>query len=325
MWKKRIRACFNFIWKSEKKLILFIVLLILMHFLTGCEETREDVLFGTAQIPADTEQYRELMQEACAAENIPEYENLLMAIMAVESSGSGVKDVMQASESLGLPPNSLGVEESIRQGVNYFHSLLEKAERVGADLKSVIQAYNFGGGFLDYVAEHNAGKYSEELAAKYSEMMKQKYKTQVYGNPHYVTAVSKYISFMGEAEGDRNFAELMEAALVYEGTPYMFGGTGPSSFDCSGFTRYVYAEIGITLPRTAQEQYYASVHITADEAQPGDLIFFTQTYKTSLRITHVGIYTGDGKMYHAGGNGVGYANINTAYWEEHFAGFGRVW
>lgn len=293
--------------------------------LTGCEETREDLLFGTVRIPADTEQYRELMQAACAAEGIPEYENLLMAIMAVESSGSDVEDVMQSSESLGLPRNSLGVEESIQQGVRYFKSLLEKASQVGADLKSTIQAYNFGGGFLDYVVEQNSGNYSEDLAVDYSDMMKQRYQSKVYGNPFYVSAVSKYISFMGEAEGDATYEALMEAALPYEGAPYIFGGTTPSGFDCSGFTRYVYAKIGISLPRTAQEQYNASTRITADEAKPGDLIFFTKTYKTSIRITHVGIYVGNGQMFHAGGSKVGYANINTAYWSEHFVGFGRVW
>ena len=246
MWKRRIRAFFNYIFQP-KRLVLPMALAIL--FLTGCEETREDLLFGTVRIPADTEQYRELMQAACAAEGIPEYENLLMAIMAVESSGSDVEDVMQSSESLGLPRNSLGVEESIEQGVRYFKSLLEKADRLGVDLKSTIQAYNFGGGFLDYVAEQNSGTFTEELAIDYSDMMKQSFQSKVYGNPFYVSAVSKYISFMGDAEGDATFEALMEVALPYEGVPYVFGGTTPSGFDCSGFTRYVYAKIGISLPR----------------------------------------------------------------------------
>ena len=299
--------------------------MIFTPLLMGCEETRDDLLFGTVRIPADTEQYRELMTEACIAEGIPEYESLLMAIMAVESSGSNVTDVMQCSESLGLPRNSLGIEESIRQGVRYFKSLLEKADQVGADLKSTIQAYNFGSDFLDYAAKENEGRYTEELAVDFSDKMKQKYQSKVYGNPFYVSAVSKYISFMGEAEGDATYEALMEAALPYEGVPYVFGGTTPSGFDCSGFTRYVYAKVGINLPRTAQEQYRASARITADEARPGDLIFFTKTYKTSVRITHVGIYVGNGRMFHEGGSKVGYASINTAYWSEHFAGFGRVW
>lgn len=302
-------------------------MLLAAFFLAGCEETQENSFFGTARIPADREQYRELMRETCIAEGIPEYEDLLMAIMAAESSGSDVEDVMQSSESLGLPRNSLGVKESIQQGVRYFKALLEKAEQVGADLKSVVQAYNFGGGFLDYVAEQGSGTYSEELASAYSALMKQKYQSMVYGNPSYVSAVSQFISFIGTGTqtGNEMFEKLMEAALTYEGAPYVFGGTTPAGFDCSGFTQYVYARAGVSLPRTAEEQYYHSTHVTADEAQPGDLVFFTKTYKAAARITHVGIYVGDGQMYDAGGGGVGYTDITTLYWREHLAGFGRVW
>ena len=83
---------------------------------------------------------------------ISDYVNYLLAIMQVESGGTGTTDVMQASESLGLPLNSLSVEESIKQGCKYFSELLAAAETKGCDLNSVIQSYNYGGGFLDYVA-----------------------------------------------------------------------------------------------------------------------------------------------------------------------------
>lgn len=287
--------------------------------------TDENIPFGLKRLPADTEQYRELMEDACAEEGIPEYVNLLMGIMAAESSGSHVADVMQSSESLGLAPNSLGVEESIQQGVCYFKSLLQKAEALGADLRSTIQAYNFGSGFLNYITRENTGIYTEEFAERYSEIMKQKYQTKVYGNPKYVAAVAKYVSFSNETENQEAYTELMDKALAYEGVPYVFGGTTPLGFDCSGFTQYVYGEIGISLPRTAQAQYYAGVHISQDEAQPGDLIFFCETYKTSAQITHVGIYTGNGMMYAAGSQGVGYTDITSEYWTEHLAGYGRVW
>lgn len=86
--------------------------------------------------------------------------------MQVESAGLG-NDVMQASESLSLPLNTLNPEESIEQGVSFFASLLSKADRLGLDLNSVIQAYNYGSGFLDYVYEHG-GIYSFELAEEFS-------------------------------------------------------------------------------------------------------------------------------------------------------------
>lgn len=78
---------------------------------------------------------------------------MLLAIIQVESGGT-LEDVMQSSESLGLPPNSLSTEESIKQGCKYFSELLAAAETKGCDLNSVIQSYNYGGGFLDYVAGH---------------------------------------------------------------------------------------------------------------------------------------------------------------------------
>lgn len=74
-------------------------------------------------------------------------------------SGGTAEDVMQSSESLGLPPNSLSTEESIKQGVKYFSELLASSERLGVDLESVIQSYNYGGGFLGYVA-NRGNKYT---------------------------------------------------------------------------------------------------------------------------------------------------------------------
>ena len=74
---------------------------------------------------------------------------------------------MQSSESLGLPPNSLSTEESIKQGCKYFSELLAAAETKGCDLNSVIQSYNYGGGFLDYVAGRGK-KYTFKLAESFA-------------------------------------------------------------------------------------------------------------------------------------------------------------
>lgn len=97
---------------------------------------------------------------------IADHLNELEAIVAVESNGQS-EDVFQSSESLGLPPNSLGVYDSIEQGVKYYKELLDKAERLGIDQDSVFQAYNYGSGFLDFIAV-NGGKYTPELAQEFS-------------------------------------------------------------------------------------------------------------------------------------------------------------
>lgn len=80
---------------------------------------------------------------------------------------------------------------------------------------------------------------------------------------------------------------VIEIAARYVGTPYVYGGTTPDGFDCSGFTSYVFAQLGITLPRTSSEQRYAGVEVPADQAQPGDLVWSPG---------HIGIYAGDGTM-----------------------------
>jgi cell wall-associated NlpC family hydrolase len=85
---------------------------------------------------------------------------------------------------------------------------------------------------------------------------------------------------------------VLATASQYIGTPYRFGGTTPSGFDCSGYTQHVYAQNGISIPRTADAQMDASTRISASQARPGDLVFFVR----GGRAYHVGIYTGDGQM-----------------------------
>ena len=123
---------------------------------------------------------------------------------------------------------------------------------------------------------------------------------------------------------DPTFAEIIEEAEKYLGFPYVWGGYNPkTSFDCSGFVSWVYNRSGWDFGRlTAQGLYDVSAPVPASNAKPGDLIFFTGTYDTS-KISHVGIYVGDGMMLHCG-NPIGYASINTVYWQNNFYAFGRL-
>lgn len=83
---------------------------------------------------------------------------------------------------------------------------------------------------------------------------------------------------------------VVSVAFRYLGVPYLWGGTTPDGFDCSGFTRYVYAQIGINLPRTSSEQRYAGTVISRAEAQPGDMIWSPG---------HIAIYAGDNMQIEA--------------------------
>jgi cell wall-associated NlpC family hydrolase len=124
--------------------------------------------------------------------------------------------------------------------------------------------------------------------------------------------------------GVSTYNAIMNEALKYQGYPYVFGGDNPqTSFDCSGLTQWAYGKAGIKLPRTAQEQYDATQHISQSQAKPGDLVFFSGTYETDDTVTHVGIYVGGNMMYDGDNDGVGYHSLS-GYWTQHLYGFGRV-
>lgn len=95
--------------------------------------------------------------------------------------------------------------------------------------------------------------------------------------------------------------EVVAIALQYLGVPYVYGGSSPDGFDCSGLTSYCYRQIGVSLPRTSRSQYGVGLHIAPDRLDlliPGDLVFFGYDGDPS-RVHHVGIYVGSGNYVHA--------------------------
>ena len=113
----------------------------------------------------DYEAARQRLTEREKADMKPCYEDVLAEIL---ESGGKLTDIMQSSGSAGLPNDSLEEESSIRQGCTYFAHLLSKGKSLDCDLDCIIQAYNYGSGFLDYAAKFS-GVYSTELAEKFAE------------------------------------------------------------------------------------------------------------------------------------------------------------
>lgn len=115
--------------------------------------------------------------------------------------------------------------------------------------------------------------------------------------------------------------EIAHTAEQYLGAPYVWGGTSPSGFDCSGFTQYVFAKFGIDLPRTAAEQATMGAYVAKSDLRPGDLVFFD----TSGGISHVGIYIGSGKFVDAASTKVEIDLLdNPYYWANNYVTARRV-
>ena len=127
-----------------------------------------------------------------------------------------------------------------------------------------------------------------------------------------------------EALDDEQFAAIITEAEKYLGYPYVWGGSSPStSFDCSGFVSWVINHSGWDVGRLGVDALYGiCTPVSAAEAKPGDLVFFQGTYDTP-GMSHVGIYVGNSTMIHCG-DPISYANLNSSYWQAHFAGYGRL-
>ena len=116
---------------------------------------------------------------------------------------------------------------------------------------------------------------------------------------------------------------IVSNAKKHLGVPYLWGGTTPSGFDCSGFVQYIFQQSGISLPRTTSEQVTVGKSITKSNLQPGDLVFLQNTYRSG--VSHVGIYIGDGKMIHASSSkGVTISDLSTSYYTQHYHSSRRI-
>lgn len=134
-----------------------------------------------------------------------------------------------------------------------------------------------------------------------------------------------YPDYPGTPLGDGSYAALIAEAELHLGKKYVFGASGPANFDCSGYVSWVLDKSGVKpMSRTnAQGLFNMSTPVSPENAQPGDLIFFTGTYSTPNACSHVGIYVGGGQMIHCG-DPIQYTSINSSYWQSHFYSFARI-
>ncbi len=118
--------------------------------------------------------------------------------------------------------------------------------------------------------------------------------------------------------------QAVNIAMKYLGYRYVYGGTSPSGFDCSGFVYYIYHRtLGVPVSRDMYTQYNSGIHVSRSNLQPGDMIFFQNTYKRGL--SHAAIYIGNGKFIHAENEstGVTISSLSTSYWSSRWYGATR--
>ena len=114
--------------------------------------------------------------------------------------------------------------------------------------------------------------------------------------------------------------KIVATAKKYLGVPYVWGGASPNGFDCSGLVYYVLRSCGYSVSRTSSSMYKDGTPVDKADLQPGDVVFFQNTYKAG--ISHVGIYVGGGKFIHSPSTGsvVSYADLNSDYYTSHYYG-----
>lgn len=276
-----------------------------------------------------------LVEKYARMYGISDHVNTLLAIIQVESGGL-LEDAMQSSESLGLPPNSLSKEASINQGCKYYSELLRRADSLGCDLDSVIQSYNYGGGFLDYVAARG-GKYSFELAQAFAEQksggVKVTYKNEIsiaenggwrynYGNMFYVRLVKQYNGGLSSDVQQR----IVAIAQDYQN----YGITAPAGY-CEMWAEQVYRAAGVQVNNwcCAGRNRVTNVVSTDSSNIPVGAMVYNDpavynsrtTCGCSLNAGHVGIYIGNGMIIsNIGGSSTDTLESWTSYYG--FGGWG---
>ena len=248
---------------------------------------------------------------------------------------------MQSSESAGLPVNTLGTEDSIKQGCKYFAELVAKADRLGCDMDAIIHAYNYGSGFLDFVAK-NGKRYTFELAQEFSRQhsggVKVTYKNEIstpinggwrynYGNMFYVKLVKQFLTQRGsDALGTDAQNRIVE--VVRNSAKYGISAVGGY---CETWAEEVYRKAGVSIDRhccAGKNRALYTVGKSSKNIPLGSMVYNDPAvYQSRTNDTcgrnagHVGIYIGKGQIIsNIGGTVIDTVEGWTAYYG--FGGWG---
>ena len=127
-------------------------------------------------------------------------------------------------------------------------------------------------------------------------------------------ASEKLITKAPSAASLKKYEKVIAEAKKHIGVPYVFGGSTPAGFDCSGFISYVYNKAGITVQRNTALNYFLKDTVQVKDPVPGDLVFFKNTYIAT--VSHVAIYLGNDELLHANSGGVEITKLSAKYWKD---------
>ena len=210
-----------------------------------------------------------------------------------------------------LPPMGYTIQIGAFSQMSNAVRLTEKMQTQG------VSAYHF---------LHDSGLYkvrfanyaSKDYARKRAENLRARGIIESY----YLVNPDEYVA--GKERRHRTVAlreSIIKTARQYIGVPYKWGGESPQTgFDCSGFTMVVYQLNGLDLPRSSRLQWKAGRPIKRNQLSKGDLVFFATS--GGRRVSHVGIFSGDGKFLHASGRGqeIKSADLSNTYWKDRYLG-----
>ena len=117
------------------------------------------------------------------------------------------------------------------------------------------------------------------------------------------------------------YKDAINLASSLIGTPYLYGGNSVNGFDCSGFVSYVYSNAGFSVTRKSSLDYFMNDTTIVENPIPGDVVFFKNTYIST--VSHMGVYIGDNQFIHAGSSGIEVSNLSYDYWDTRFVAFKR--
>ena len=254
----------------------------------------------------DSEQWVAWLAQAAAEFDIPLA--VLRAVLSVESGGNPGQ-LNAGTGATGL----MQVRPEVAAAVTgtYGSDLNSPATNIRMAAEYLSRAYDqFGNWDLAYAA--------------YSGAINLDRSTPAYRDPADFGDVARFREALTQQGYIHGSAPINGTALDWAfealGTPYVWGGATLEGFDCSGLIAWAYQQAGLTLPRSTSAQWDATTRITADQLQPGDLIFFGADFY------HAGIYAGNGYMLHSPREGltVEIVSLNEQYWIDNLFGYGRV-